>query len=171
MKVFIGCSSKDDIDKKYIEEASSICDYLAKNNYDLVYGSYNHSMMGVCYNIFNKHHREVIGVSLEKYRTNSEDKYIYVNTSFDRIKYIYRVSDIFLILPGGIGTLSEIFSILEEFKNDSNNKLLILYNYNNFFDEIINYLKIKKTEKFICDDILNRIKIIDNINSLKDVLK
>ena len=49
MNLFIGCSSKTDIDKKYIDDCYDLIKMIAKvPNVDLVYGAYNRGLMGLC---------------------------------------------------------------------------------------------------------------------------
>ena len=51
MNVFIGCSSKEDIDNSYFIKSKYIINYLSDNN-DLVYGGFNEGLMGLSYDIF-----------------------------------------------------------------------------------------------------------------------
>lgn len=175
MKVFIGCSASEEIDNKYVEKAKAVCEELVKYNYDLIFGTYFNSMMGECYTVFKNHQKKIIGVCLENYRKSlsnlNEIEIIYVKNVFERIEHIYEKADLFLILPGGIGTISELFIILEEFKNSGNNKKLILYNYDKYYEKMIEFLKLKINEQFITKNIFEKFVIVDNIESLKGELE
>ena len=59
MKIFIGCSSSNDIDKKYLEENKKLLDIILKDN-DLVFGSCNNGIMGLAYSIAIKNEKEII---------------------------------------------------------------------------------------------------------------
>ena len=52
MKVFIASAANLEINKKYLELAASISEVFAKNNFDLLFGAANYSMMGECYKKF-----------------------------------------------------------------------------------------------------------------------
>ena len=118
MKVFIGCSSSGKIDELYIKLAYDVSLAIAKDNHTLIYGGASYSMMGECYKAFSENHRDIIAIMAEKYKSDlvnlTLSNNILVNTSLERIKKIYEQSDAFVILPGGIGTVEELFSILEE---------------------------------------------------------
>ena len=73
--------------------------------------------------IYSLRYEEYIAIMAEKYKRDlvnlTLSNNILVNKSLERIKKIYEQSDAFVILPGGIGTVEELFSILEENRNDA----------------------------------------------------
>ena len=154
MKLFIGCSTKTNIDKKYIDDCSDLIKMIASiPNVDLVYGAYNRGLMGLCYSEFKKNNKKVLGV-ITKYHDevdNDEvvgDEKIVVDTTTERFDKIYSNSDKVLILPGGLGTYAEIFSAIEEMRI-GNNKKIILYNCNYFYTPMIKELYHLYEEGFI----------------------
>ncbi len=130
MNLFIGSSSSEDIDDEYLTLAYDAASLASKYADTLVFGTYSKSMMGECYNVFKD--KNIIAVSLNEYAGDFKNMpYLNINivdSTFDRLKFIYKNSDIFLILPGGLGTYSELFGILEELRNNNDSKKLILYN-------------------------------------------
>lgn|SRR5574344_1233556 len=175
MKVFIGCGSNPKINSNYLDETKRVCELLCEMNYDLVFGAYSLGMMGVCYNTFIQNKRHVYGISLDAYEDDlvnlkDMDSKCFDN-SFDRLKKIFKESDLFLILPGGTGTYGELFGLLEEFKTNKGDKRLILYNYNHFFDDLLKYLQKNLELNFMYENDLDNIIIINNLNDLEGVLK
>lgn len=169
MKVFIGCASNVEIDNKYKNIAYEVADKVAKNNHTLVYGGASYSMMGECYKAFVDNNKDIIAIMAEKYKEDLvnltlADNYI-VKTSLERIERIYTVADAFIILPGGIGTIEELFSIIEENRTNSWKKLII-YNYNNFYDFIIEWLNNNVQTGFVYQEDLDNIVVVDNIDDL-----
>ena len=67
MKVFIGCSSRDKIDRIYIEQARCLADYLAKNNYDLSTGGAV-GVMQVVIDSFKKNKRDITVMVVDGYQ-------------------------------------------------------------------------------------------------------
>ena len=53
MKVFVGCSSYNDIDNKYFIEAQNVADLLIKNKCDLMMGCCSRGLMGVITNKYS----------------------------------------------------------------------------------------------------------------------
>jgi uncharacterized protein (TIGR00730 family) len=173
MNLFIGCSSSLDIDDKYLNIAYDVASLATKYSNTLVFGTYSKSMMGECYNVFKN--KNIIAVSLEYYKEdypNMPGLNIHtVTNNFDRLKFIYDSSDVLLILPGGTGTYSELFGIIEELKTNKRNKKLILFNYEGFYDKLIDFLKININKGFILDSDMENINIVNTIEELEECLK
>ena len=131
MKVTISSSSSEIIDDKYIESAIKVCDYLAENGWDLNWGSGSISIMGICYDEFNKYNRKMYGYTSSKYADDIENlpnaTHKIFDTTFDLKKNIFADADLVLLLPGGTGTISEFFAYLEEVRSNDINKSLVLY--------------------------------------------
>lgn len=164
MKIFIGCGSNPKISDELKGMTKSVCELIASYGYDLVYGAYNEGMMGVCYDTFKSYGRNVYGINISKYDTGGD--YEVYDTSFDRLKRICEISDKLLILPGGIGTYSELFGLLEE-----KVKPVIIFNYKGFYDDLIKFLNKNLDNNILYDDDLKNLIVINNINELERVIK
>lgn len=81
------------------------------------------------------------------------------------------LSDAFLILPGGYGTLDEIFEIAVLKRLKANNKPIILFNFNGFYDATLLQIKQMVAEGFIGEDEANLFIVINNIDALKVIIK
>ena len=89
------------------------------------------------------------------------DTSIVAENTVERFQKLYENSDCILFLPGGIGTYSELFSAIEENKNNSHPKKIILYNYDYFYTPIINELYHLYQEGFI-DEVAASYMIIES---------
>ena len=66
---------------------------------------------------------------------------------FERKKKLIELSDVLIALPGGVGTLDEIFDVIALFALGEINKSIFLLNINNFwlpFDNMIKHLRDNK---------------------------
>ena len=75
---------------------------------------------------------------------DESDKIYETKNLFERKKKLIELSDVLIALPGGIGTLDEVFDVLALFALGEINKNIFLLNINNFwlpFLEIIQHLK------------------------------
>lgn len=169
MRIFIACSSSTELAEKYLNLATSVCQKITNNN-TLVFGTYSKSMMGRCFQAFKNNN--IMAVSLKEYQEDFKNMPLLnitlVDNVFDRLKFIYNNSDLFLILPGGTGTYSELLGIIEQFKTNKQNKKLIIYNYEGFYDKLIDFIKDKQKEKFVHEEDLNNMIIIDNLKELEE---
>ena len=175
MKLFIGCSSKKEIDGSYLDMVSSISKRISNLGYDLVIGGNLPSgPMKTIVDEFRNNGRLVYINSLSKYDEELVGNMECFDDTFTRNKENYNEADMILILPGGIGTLSELFSMLEEKRTREDKKEFIIYNYNNFYMDIITLLARLNKDKFNDKNILESIRVFntedDLLNYLEEVL-
>ena len=144
MNLFIGCSCEEKINKNIIKKSKELIKEIASiDNIDLVYSNCIDGLGGVCYEEFRKNNKKIIGVQVDKFRELQDqaysDKEIIVKNGIDRFKNIYDNSDLCLILPGGLGTISEIFNFIEEYRLNKKKKIII-YNLNNYYNDLIQFM-------------------------------
>ena len=76
-----------------------------------------------------------------------------------------------MILPGGTGTLSELFSFLEENRTKKKKKSIYLLNWNGFYNELIVFLQKLQQERFREDDILEEICMVKSVEEFIELLE
>lgn len=170
LNIFIGSSSSKNIDNKYYELAKNVSNYLANKKCNLIFGAASYGMMGICYNAFKDKERKISAHTTGKYYDNLQllkkaKKYVH-NDTFSRTKSIYDNADIILFLPGGSGTISEFFAMLEENRTTNKPKKIILFNYDNYFDKLLDLIKYSLKEQFNNQNIYNYFKVITEIEEL-----
>ena len=174
MEVFIATSSSNTIDPKYLKLARECSKFFTSRDFNLVFGGANFSMMGECYNAFAEEGKNIKAFTVEKYKDDlkglpkAECKL--VSDTLVRFKWMFDISNVIVILPGGIGTLAEFASALEEYRTLDSNKLIILYNYDGFYNNIINWMSAAKTGGFLSESLFNDFKIINNQDELKIIV-
>ena len=166
MKVTMCSSSREDIDPYYGSVARSVSSYLAKNEFDLIIGGTSVSMMGRCYDEFYKHNRNIYAYATEKYADELDsnqytDCKICADT-FELKKKLFNDSDLIVILPGGTGTLSEVLAFIEEKRSNDMEKLIIIYDENQYYDKLIEILDDFVKEKFADSSIYDYFVVAHN---------
>lgn len=166
MNVAILSSSNENVDNNYLSIARSVSAYLAQNDFNLVFGGCSTSMMGICYDEFIRHNKEVYSFTTPKYADDIKNllkaKHFIRETTFDLKKAIYENSDLIVALAGGIGTLSEIFSFVEENRSGEKEVPIVIYDENHFYDLLIEELSSMEEKGFINNDIKKYITIAHN---------
>ena len=118
MRIFVGCSTSSVVPIKYRDLASEIATMLTRNNHKLVFGGPQSGMMGKCYMTFKYEEaktKAVLDISEVSVLEDVEVDASKVSPStFQKRENIYVSSELILILPGEIGTLAELFSIMDE---------------------------------------------------------
>tara|TARA_S200000501_G_scaffold354799_1_gene375856 strand:- start:5099 stop:5638 length:540 start_codon:yes stop_codon:yes gene_type:complete len=144
----------DGIEPNYKKEADKIGDVLSKYNYSLLYGGGALGLMGVAAKSANKKGVKIISVFPE-YLDDPDiifseyQKVIRTRNIVDRKKKMIQLSDIFVCLPGGIGTLDEITEVLSSAALGEHTKPIFLINTNNFWNPFVDLLGHMERNKFI----------------------
>lgn len=174
MNVMILSSSKEEINDSYKSIARGISNFLARDGYDLVFGASSSSMMGICYQEFIKNGRDVYAFTTEKYIDDLSNlsiaKHYVRETTFDMKKSMFENSDIIVALPGGIGTLSEILSFIEENRSNDKNVPIVMYDEDGFYQKLFDLLEDMVKKGFISDCINEYIKVVNNYSDFRNVI-
>ena len=80
-------------------------------------------------------------------------------------------SDILVALPGGIGTLDEIFHVAAATTIGYHSKKVILYNAGGYWDKMLAALEEMQTGGFVRGGIDNFFLVADSVDNLKSILK
>ncbi len=141
MKIAFFCSARENIREIYEPSVIELLEKLEKNiNFThVVYGGGDIGLMGTVYRFF-KGKKIIESHNLEKWRfEENPDENLYTSI-LKRQKMLLLSSDIYIILPGGVGTLSEFFDsvVLNEIENK--NKPVIIFNCNHFYDKLVDLL-------------------------------
>lgn len=170
MRLFIGCAASNEIPQKYLENCKHYLSGLLKDN-DLIFGAYNQGLMGLSYKIANENKRKVVGVCPEVYKDDLKalklSKQKITKSISDRTMELIYESDIIIFLPGGIGTMQELFTAIESKRSGEFDKPIIIYNTNHYFDEILSVLEKIYNENF-ADNIVSKCYHVST--SLEDTL-
>lgn len=144
MNIFIGCSSSEYISNKYIEDCKIFLEKLFLLDNNLVFGVCSKGLMGLSYDIAIKNGRLVKGIcpllyieELSKIKCNEEE---ITETVGARTDMIVQESDALIFLPGGIGTIYELFSVIEWKRSHEFDKPIIIYNSLGHFDKLLEFL-------------------------------
>lgn len=173
MKIFVGCSSKNEIPNKYKEDCAILFEKLFQRN-DLVFGAYDGGLMGISYNEALKNKREVIGICPDLYKEDFKTlqctKEIITKNVSERIDKLILESDVCLFLPGGLGTINELFMALESKRSHEFDKPIIIYNCCGFFDDLLSFLNKIYEENFTMDYIKDSYYVSNNIDEIVDYI-
>ena len=145
-RVCVFCGSSNGQNKTIIESANFFGRLLAKSNLGLVYGGGGIGLMGIIADAVLDAGGEVIGVLpdwLAKNEVAHEGltQMHLVKSMHERKKMMYELSDAFVCLPGGMGTMDELFEILTWAQLDLHNKPCAILNIDNYYDHLLAHFK------------------------------
>ena len=88
----------------------------------------------------------------------------------DRKQLMMDQADVFIALPGGIGTIDEVFTVAASATIGYHEKLVILYNMKGFWDALIAMLDDLQAKGMIRGDWRNYIKMADSIEEISRMI-
>jgi uncharacterized protein (TIGR00730 family) len=175
MNVCVFCGSSAGANPVYAEVARDLALLLSKKKCSLIYGGGNIGIMGILADEMLKNSAKVIGV-IPDFLVQREvahqglSELIVVKTMHERKKCMADLTDCFIVLPGGMGTLDEMAEILTWKQLGLIDKPLGLLNINGYFDPLIQQLERMVEEGFLKRNNLLSIKIANNAPQLVTLL-
>ncbi len=174
-RVCIFCGAKKSNSEELKNQILELTNLLAKNNIDLVYGGSKRGIMGLVSDVFRKEKRNIIGILpynnlKDEQISKSMNQVIFTDNLFERKRKMIEISDYFIVLPGGIGTLDETFEIIVNNRMKFTNKKIAIFNCLGFFDDLIEQMKKMIQYNFLSENIWNEIIIERNPHILCEKL-
>ena len=176
MKICIFCSANEQIDPALFTMTEELGRWLAAEGHTLVYGGVSSGLMECVAKAVHQSGGRTIGVVpqivVERRRVSEYvDVEILSDNLSDRKQLLLDQSDVCIALPGGIGTLDEVFTVAASHTIGYHNKRVILFNMKGFWDGVIAMLDDLSRKGVIRGDWHQQIGVISSIDELKALLK
>jgi len=175
-RITVFCGSSFGTEEIYIEQATLLGQTLAKQNIELVYGGANVGLMGAVADGVLNAGGKAIGV-LPNFLRSKEiahlglTELIVVESMHERKTKMNDLCDGVIALPGGFGTLEELFEMLTWAQLGLHKKPIAILNINGFYDSLIELTQ-TMVEKGLLKDINQKMLLVsDNIDALLDLMK
>ncbi len=168
MNIAVFCSSSNHIATYYHQVAFHLGEYIALKGNTLVYGGANGGLMDAVAQGAHSKGGKIIGVipqSILKMNRQSSLPMEFITTLnlSERKQIIKEISHLFIVLPGGYGTLDEMFDVIASGITGEHHKPLIIVNEQHFFDLLIEQIKRMKNESFIPENESYQPYIVENL--------
>ncbi len=175
-RITVFCGSSFGTDEIYKEKATLLGKTLAKENIELVYGGANVGLMGAVADGALSENGTVIGV-LPNFLRSKEiahlglTELILVESMHERKTKMNDLSDGVIALPGGFGTLEELFEMLTWAQLGLHKKPIAVLNINGFYDSLIQLTE-TMVEKGLLKDVNQKMLLVsNNIDDLLEKMK
>lgn len=167
MKVCVFCGSSMGNDVRYHDAAVRLGEVLAENDCTLYYGGSNVGLMKVIADKMLEEGKEVVGVMPNlildmEIGHDGVTKMIETDSMSERKSLLIDESDAFIAMPGGFGTLDELFEIIVLNQLQITDKPVALYNVMNYYDGIIQFIDHAVSQGFIRKEHRDNIIISDD---------
>lgn len=172
-KIAVYCASATGFDAIYMEQAYALGQAIAQRNKALVYGGAHVGLMGAVANGTLDNGGEVHGVIPDFLKVKElEHKGIthcyVVTTMHERKAKMSELSDAFIALPGGFGTMEELFEMITWGQLALHKKPIGLVNIKGFYDPMLLFVEEMIERGFVKEEYRNLLIVDDNIDRLLD---
>lgn len=175
-RVVVFCGSIPGTDDVYKSQATLLGRELAKRKIELVYGGAKVGLMGFIADAVLSEGGKVIGV-LPGFLGSKEiaheklTELILVETMHERKTKMNELCDGVIALPGGFGTLEELFEMLTWAQLGLHKKPIALLNVNGFYDSLINLVNVMVEKGFLKEVNQQMLLVSDNIGGLLEKMQ
>lgn len=152
--ILVYCGSSVGNNPVYKETAIALGKYISKENMELVYGGGSIGMMGVLANTVLSHGGKVIGVipdflNVKEVGHAGLTELHEVKSMHERKALMEKFCDGVVVLPGGYGTMDEVFEMLTWSQLGLHRKPIGILNVNGYYDHLIAQLDKMMEEGFL----------------------
>ena len=172
-RITVFCGSSFGTEEIYKEQAALLGETLAEQNIELVYGGANVGLMGAVADGVLSKGGKVIGVLPDFLRSKEIahqglTELILVESMHERKTKMNDLCDGVIALPGGFGTLEELFEMITWAQLGLHKKPIAILNINGFYDSLIQLTEVM-VEKGLLKEVNQQMLLVsDNIDDLLD---
>jgi uncharacterized protein (TIGR00730 family) len=154
--IAVFCGSKPGNNPLFESHTRKLGGILAEKNITIIYGGSNKGLMAAVANAALEKKGKVIGIIPEtltswEHHHDGITELLIVDTMHTRKKMLYEKCDAAIILPGGYGTLDEVFELLTWNQLNIHNKKIFILNTAGFYDHLAAHILRMHDENFLYD--------------------
>jgi len=176
MKICVFSSSSNAIADVYVDEAISLAKLIGTSKFCLINGGSNVGLMEVVTREAGLHGAKTIGIIPEKLRdynlvsVNCHEVIVSLDM-MERKARMIELSDAFIALAGGFGTLEEILEVITLKQLGYHHKAIVFINTNGFYDDLFRQFEKSYEEKFAKENYRKLYFIANSAAEAMDYLK
>ena len=171
-KLCVFCGSSSGRDSIYVEEAKALGKYLASEKIQLTYGGGSIGLMGAIANAAcDEGQNRVLGIipvglCAREISGETVGEQIQTKDMHERKRLMAENSDGFVALPGGFGTMEELFEVITWQQLGYHKKPIGVLNVNGYFDSLLTFLDEARESGFVSEEARNIVLSDDDAERL-----
>ena len=174
--VTVFCGSKSGNQSGFTNQAIELGNALGENGIQLVYGGGGKGIMGAIADAVLAKNGKVVGIIprlLLEWEAQHQGltELIVTETMHDRKKILFEKADVAIILPGGMGTMDELFEMLTWNNLNIHQKKVIVLNWEGYYSPLIAMMEHMHNEGFMYDDWRNRITVAKDAEAVMQTIQ
>lgn len=171
MKIGIFCSANNQIDPDFFAATEALGHWCGENGHTVVFGGCSMGLMESIGHSAKEAGSTVIGVVptiIEERGRESRhlDVTIPCDNLSDRKSLMMDQSDVFVALPGGLGTLDEVFTVVASATIGYHHKLTILYNMKGYWNSVVAMLDDLQAQGMVRGHWTDHIHVVGSLDEL-----
>jgi uncharacterized protein (TIGR00730 family) len=176
MKIAVYLGANYGSDKNIEKETEKLGEWIGRHHHTLVFGGSKTGLMGTLAQATKKNGGRIIGVELTKFHKGGAsfdgcDDFLVYDTLLERKAKMMEISNAFIALPGGFGTLDEISEIMALDKINEEHRVIVLMNIDGFYDDLSHQLDKMVSFGFLKMEERSCIHFADSVEELAKILK
>ena len=169
------CGSKNGIDELYVNHAQQLGKIMADCNVAMIYGGGSTGLMGLVADSVMRHNGRVTGIIPHvlvewEHQHHGITELIVADDMHERKKKMYELCDAAIILPGGFGTLDELFEMLTWNQLSIHDKRIFILNSGGFYDHLLAHINRLEEHGFLYETARERITVLGDPSELTQYL-
>lgn len=174
--VAIFCAASENIAPGYFEAAAEVGAMLGRVGATMVYGGARFGLMEATAKAAKATGARIVGVVpdilVERDRVSGLlDEQVGCRNLSERKDIMLERSDILVALPGGIGTLDEIFHVLAAATIGYHTKRVVLYNVNGFWNQLLATVEEMSQSGFVRGEVEKYLIVANSVAELEDLIR
>ena len=176
MKIAVYCSAASQLPQEWIADAQALGSWIGKHNAQLIYGGVEAGLMTVVATAAKEAGGHIVGVVPVRRLDNASmlaDVRISATDLCERKSAMQMLADVFVVLPGGYGTLDELVSTFSQINFTCRNLPIVVYNADGLFDPVLAQFALFVERGLMdakCMDILHVARSIDELSAILEGL-
>lgn len=173
--IAVFCGSKAGNNPVFSRHTKELGHLLAAKNITLIYGGGNKGLMGQIADAVLEKNGTVTGI-IPKVLTDWEHQHngltelIVVDSMHIRKQLLYEKCDAAIVLPGGYGTLDEVFEMLTWNQLSIHDKKIFFLNSDGYYDHLIAHIQQMNKESFLYDHPETKMTVLKEPSELEKYL-
>jgi uncharacterized protein (TIGR00730 family) len=174
--VCVYCGSRPGKDPAYLEDARTLGRAIAEEGWRLIYGAGDIGLMGAVARTAQSHGAETFGVipaHLVAWEVGKTDlsTYVVTETMHERKKVMFMNCDAVVVLPGGAGSLDELFEVLTWHQLGLHEKHVFIVNSDGYWDPLIALLRHVTAQGFADETLHDFYTIVPDAAAAREALR
>lgn len=174
-KISVFCGAHLGKSPEYKIAAEQIGKLMAEKNLEVIFGGGNVGLMKVVADTAIENGGKVTGITLRSLHefelTNPIiNETIITNSLFERKEKFLDMSDAFIVLPGGVGSMDELLEVMVSNQLGGINKPVGLLNIDGYYDGFLQWLQRSVDDEFVSIENQKQVLVSNNAKELLEII-